>query len=980
MIRNFTNQIALVTCAILCAALPLSAADEKAPTPLPVAEVKRDKPVEYAEVAKILRQNCLACHSGSKAEGSLVLESPQTMLKGGDSGPAVIAKKSDASLLFKFAGHVENPVMPPADNKVNAKNFTPDELGLLKLWIDQGATGSALAALAPLTWQPLPAGVAPIYAAAITAEGQLAAAGRGNEIVLMETAGGREVGRLIDPALAALAGGRGGIAHQDLVQALAFNPAGDLLASGGFREIKLWRRTAPQKLSDLPAAAELVKTVAVSPDGKWCAMPAPEGKVLLVELATHQLKQTLAAHTGPVTGLQFSPDSAKLYTAGMDKQLRAWNVADGTEAGKLETTAPIHGLAVINEGRELATAEADNVIRLWAVPVLPPPGEAPKPVGEIKGMNAPASAFAGQPAGKFLIAAEPSGQVRILSLEAKNQKAEYNHGGPVTAVAVSADGKWAASSGENKFVRIWNIAENKPLPEQKGDSRQQFVLAKLQRNINLSKARVEDRKKDQKEAEDLAKKEGEAVPKAKELKTAVEKTRMEKAEALKKPTDEKQAAVMELTDAQAALIKILQAALAADQAAQAAADNKELQEKAKKAKQDVGPGEEKVKQVQKKVEDVTKNFNKAAEELKSADLAVQSADRGIVSAEQSAAKATAAVEESKKLLGEGEAAIKTAETALETGKQTAAQTEKAVRAIAFSADSGTLYSAGDDGLVQAWQTETAAPLGVLLTAPGPITAVQPTAAGLLVAGADKSLAHWNPAPAWTLERTIGKPDDTQILADRVLALEFSPDGKLLASGGGEPSRSGEIKLWNPADGGLVRALKEPHSDTVFAVRFSPDGNLLASSGADRFVKIHQAADGAFVRAFEGHTHHVLSVAWKLDGRTLVSGSADNSMKVWDLKTGEQKRTIQGFGKEITSLSFAADGSRVVAACGDKNVRLTNIDGGNNEKNYSGSSDFVYCAAVAADGKLMVAGGQDGALRLYNLDKQEPLRTLEAAKK
>ena len=45
-----------------------------------------------------------------------MLETPQTILKGGDSGPAVVAGKSAESLLLKAAAHLEEPFMPPADN------------------------------------------------------------------------------------------------------------------------------------------------------------------------------------------------------------------------------------------------------------------------------------------------------------------------------------------------------------------------------------------------------------------------------------------------------------------------------------------------------------------------------------------------------------------------------------------------------------------------------------------------------------------------------------------------------------------------------------------------------------------------------------------------------------------------------------------------------------------------------------------------
>ena len=57
---------------------------------------------------------------------------------------------------IRTASHASEPIMPPKDNKVNAKPLSPDELGLLKLWIDQGAEGMVSGKNAVLNWQPLP--------------------------------------------------------------------------------------------------------------------------------------------------------------------------------------------------------------------------------------------------------------------------------------------------------------------------------------------------------------------------------------------------------------------------------------------------------------------------------------------------------------------------------------------------------------------------------------------------------------------------------------------------------------------------------------------------------------------------------------------------------------------------------------------------------------------------------------------------------
>src|SRR4029079_16075551 len=108
--------------------------------------------------------------------------------------------------------------------------------------------------------------------------------------------------------------------------------------------------------------------------------------------------------------------------------------------------------------------------------------------------------------------------------------------------------------------------------------------------------------------------------------------------------------------------------------------------------------------------------------------------------------------------------------------------------------------------------------------------------------------------------------------------------KLLATGGGDASRSGELMIWDVTSQTLVREIKDAHSDTVMGVEFSRDGKYLLSGGADKFVKIFEVATGTHVRSFEGHTHHVLDVSWKADGSTIASAGADNAVKIWNVET------------------------------------------------------------------------------------------------
>src|SRR5438105_14050362 len=136
-------------------ALSLRADDSSAPASIAVSDLKREKPIDFGtEIIPVFQRNCLPCHNAKDAKGDLVLETPATILKGGEDGPAVVPGKGGESMLLKVAAHLDKPFMPTKNNKADAKPLTPDELGLVKLWIDQGATG-VVSVLPPLRWQNL---------------------------------------------------------------------------------------------------------------------------------------------------------------------------------------------------------------------------------------------------------------------------------------------------------------------------------------------------------------------------------------------------------------------------------------------------------------------------------------------------------------------------------------------------------------------------------------------------------------------------------------------------------------------------------------------------------------------------------------------------------------------------------------------------------------------------------------------------------
>src|SRR5436190_20394251 len=94
------------------------------------------EPVDFARHLKpILAQYCSACHGAQKQRGGLRLDSAKSLLEGSNSGPVIVAGKSDESLVIKAVSGSEGvKIMPPREPRL-----TVAQIALLKTWIDQGA-------------------------------------------------------------------------------------------------------------------------------------------------------------------------------------------------------------------------------------------------------------------------------------------------------------------------------------------------------------------------------------------------------------------------------------------------------------------------------------------------------------------------------------------------------------------------------------------------------------------------------------------------------------------------------------------------------------------------------------------------------------------------------------------------------------------------------------------------------------------------
>jgi WD40 repeat protein len=573
------------------------------------------------------------------------------------------------------------------------------------------------------------------------------------------------------------------------------------------------------------------------------------------------------------------------------------------------------------------------------------------------------------PAASRLLSASSNGRVILLDLKGGKTLFETNLGNAPAALALRPDGRMvAAASGAS--VKLFKVSDASLVAEIKGDRRLADALTGRQNDLTFAKSEIEYRKNALQSS--VTNRVGivERKKKAGEAGATAAKLLLEKQAAHTNALALQAKAAQELDELLAVARTAVENYLQAENEGKNATN---LLAEAKTAL-DQFPGEakEKRKSAAKKLANAKKKTESAAKDLKPVEISKSTTDHELELASEALRKADEAAPGLKTELAGAEAALTRAESALETAKHRVADAEKPVQMLAFSPDNTLLLTGDQTGVLRTWSAETGAPCDTVGVLKGVKNAVffEPRK---IVAATSSGAAGWDLASRWRLDLVIGTGGSGSPIVDRVNALEFTGDGKCLISGGGEPSRDGEIKFWDVEDGSLIREFKHLHSDSVFSLDLSPDGKYLASAGADRFARITDFVTGKVLKNLEGHANHVLGVGWARDGRTLVTAGADNQGKTWDFETSARRKNIEGFSKEVTSVSFMCFGGRAVLTSGDGQIVVVGEDGGK-VKTLRADDDYLYAGAVSGDGRTIVAGGSDGVLRVWtgtdwNITKQ-----------
>jgi WD40 repeat protein len=297
---------------------------------------------------------------------------------------------------------------------------------------------------------------------------------------------------------------------------------------------------------------------------------------------------------------------------------------------------------------------------------------------------------------------------------------------------------------------------------------------------------------------------------------------------------------------------------------------------------------------------------------------------------------------------------------------------KASRTIDFYPETDLLVSGGEDSQIRFWNFETAECLKTISAHNAAIWNIKFNPQNNLLAscGMDGELKLWE----MNNNDTLGdRPHILQQSPNFVLTLVFHPDAQLLASGGADNN----IYLWDYCTRKLLRTFEKTGCNIIIDLNFHPQGHLLASASHDPIIRIWDVETGKCHQTLSEHADHNWTVAFHPQGDLLASGGNDCTIRLWNIHTGACCHIFTGHTGAVSKVVFNHDGSHLASASKDYTVRIWDVATGECIKILAGHTDLVNCVVYHPDlqRRLLASCSHDETIRLWDTETWKCLKVL-----
>ena len=412
------------------------------------------------DVAPILVRNCVGCHNGRKSESKYNMTTFKLLAKGGAQGEDITLEPGDpeGSRIVELVRADGQPRMPYKQDPLPA-----EQIALIERWVREGAKYDGndpsedwvglLHKLSPVTIPERYPVAVPITATAFSPNDQEVATAGFHEINLWKTADGTLARRVTGTS--------------ERIYEIAYSLDGKWLATAGgdpgqYGAVKLWMAEPDgggKPARELIESVDCFFGVAFSPDSTLLAAVGADRAVRVWEVATGKLVMSIEDHADWVLDVAFSPDGKRLATASRDKTAKVFDVvkkeAVVTFPGHADT---VYCVSFLNDGKTIVSGGGDARLRYWL------PDQDAKQTRETGGFGGPVFRVALSADGKTLLACGAEKSIRVFDPNnGSNPRNLSGHNDWIYGLAISRDGKTAASGAFDGEVRLWNLADGKPL-------------------------------------------------------------------------------------------------------------------------------------------------------------------------------------------------------------------------------------------------------------------------------------------------------------------------------------------------------------------------------------------------------------------------------------------------------------------------------------------------------------------------------------
>jgi WD40 repeat protein len=278
------------------------------------------------------------------------------------------------------------------------------------------------------------------------------------------------------------------------------------------------------------------------------------------------------------------------------------------------------------------------------------------------------------------------------------------------------------------------------------------------------------------------------------------------------------------------------------------------------------------------------------------------------------------------------------------------QTESEVVGLAYAADD-TLWSIEESGVLRQWSRDGRLLSRNFLT--DLETIWEFNADATLLASASDDIVIWD---------TAGRVKHRMPAESWVMALAFSPDGKILASGHDD----GHVRLWDTATGKPLGDI-EAHRQQVSAIAFRAGHPQIATAGEDRSINVWDLNSSKKIGTFIGHSDRIPSLTWLPGSDYLISAGWDTTARVWEIGKADPLMLLNSHSDQVLVLASAKDGRFLACADSDYAIHVwSDPRSGKVQYVLQGHSDEIKALAFSNDGNRLASAGSDRVVHIWDM--------------